>query len=202
MAGTERFAFGFQCQGNSDWTDSLWAGQTSYLNTVVNNSLLTTAFLACFPTSTSFTNLDAYLYTGGSGAAKTYHGLITGKAGTNASLTLPPQLAVVVSLRTGRPGRSYRGRSYLPAPAANQLSAIGGQLGSGTVDALSLAFHDMLASLGTVPDPYIPLPPVVASAKTSAMSLITAITVDSVLDTQRDRRNKLVAAYTKARTVP
>ena len=43
--------------------------------------------------------------------------LPTAQAGVG-SMKCPPQTSMVVSLRTGRPGRSYRGRMYLPSLAA------------------------------------------------------------------------------------
>jgi hypothetical protein len=50
-----------------------------------------------------------------------------GVAGSNGTLNnLPSEVAMVLSLRTAFRGKRYRGRLYLPAPAYDQLTPIGG----------------------------------------------------------------------------
>lgn len=44
-------------------------------------------------------------------------------AGTNANGALPDQNCVLVSLRSGLPGKSNRGRAHLPAPSVNLVTA-------------------------------------------------------------------------------
>lgn len=51
--------------------------------------------------------------------------LSVGTAGTSGSSALPPQCAVVLSLRTALSGRRYRGRMYLPGIPTSKVTSNG-----------------------------------------------------------------------------
>jgi hypothetical protein len=190
LAGGEQFAFGFQAQGNSD--DAQFA-LTQYQGVVVgalNGNLLTTSVLALFPTSTVFTTVTSYLYKGGTGAAFTVQTSLSGKAGTASSSALPNQCAIVVSLLTGIPGRSTRGRAYLPGFASVSMGGVTGQLQTGGVAQVCNAFAAMLSG---IKDTTNGRSPVIASATHGLMTPITGVAIDTIVDTQRRRRDKLTA---------
>lgn len=104
--------------------------------------------------------------------------------GVSASDNLPPQCAVVVSLRTEVANRSGRGRFYLPAPAFN--ACVAGLIGSAAqqdfVDAITRLFAGLDASAIT---------PVLFSRSTFIQTTITDFNIGNVFDTQRRRRNGL-----------
>jgi hypothetical protein len=66
--------------------------------------------------------------------------------GATAGEALPPQCAQVISWRTSLAGRSFRGRSYLPAPTENVQNA--GILNSTQQTALAAIVTQMLAVFG------------------------------------------------------
>lgn len=122
--------------------------------------------------------------------ASTSSAVAVGHAGTarNGSGTqiVPAQVALCCTLNTNFAGRSNRGRVYLPLLAA-PVHPTGSQLGviAGALIALITGLAgDATTALGVAVGPVVG-----ANAK-----LITQVHIDSVLDTQRRRRNGLVPA--------
>jgi hypothetical protein len=109
--------------------------------------------------------------------------------GPNGTLTkvIPSQLSVCVTLRTGAPGASRRGRMFLPCRVQEVLDlegalkvADGGSLISG-----------MAAYMGSVNIAGL-RHCVVVSRKTGEVRNIRTVEVGTIVDTQRRRRNGLV----------
>jgi hypothetical protein len=99
---------------------------------------------------------------------------------------LPPQCAMVVSLRTSLAGRSHRGRSYLPAPDPDTMTT-GGRYGATVCTNMVTAFKAYLDALdGLGHDP------VVYSRLNHAVRVIESIDIGDVVDTQRRRRDTLL----------
>jgi hypothetical protein len=108
------------------------------------------------------------------------------------SQALPPQCALVVTLLTGAPGRSARGRMFLGGlstfltpqgrvlPASQQI----------ITDAMA-SFYVQLRQTNNAPDV---VRPVVVSPTTTTARKITRVQVGNVIDTMRSRRGKLVEA--------
>lgn len=109
----------------------------------------------------------------------------------------PPQTAIVASLRTSLPGRSGRGRLYLPMtgfPLQPNLQMLEAQATAIVTD-LRTWLRD-LANTATAAYP-APGPDhvlVVHSRKTNTAQDVISIQADTVLDTQRRRRDKLVGS--------
>lgn len=108
--------------------------------------------------------------------------------GTATGLNFPPQSAILVSLRTGLIGRSYRGRAYLPPPALNQSEGAG-TITEASAEECGIAFTALLAALQA--DSGVP---VVASfiadgveRTTPVGTPITLVRVDERLRSQRRR---------------
>lgn len=133
-------------------------------------------------------------------------GLATGQAealfgpgvgGSSPGLPLPPDVAVVASLRTGLPGRSKRGRLYLGGFVESSLAA-GGRLNESLRDTIGQA----LASFGqdmkmAPPAGNDTLNWTVLSRTTTSTQKITLIRVGDIFDTQRRRDNKLSETFSQ-----
>lgn len=111
----------------------------------------------------------------------------------SAGAAVPPQVALVVTLLTGAPGRSARGRMFLGGLSTNGLTA-DGRLTTARRDDIVAAmtgFYKDLRQSTAVDDAIRPV--VVSPTKTDARK-ITAIQVGDVFDTMRSRRGSLIEA--------
>lgn len=110
---------------------------------------------------------------------------------STASSQLPPQLAVVMSLRTGARGPGGRGRMYLPITGGGLLS--NGKITSvnqTTLSAAGKAFLEAIHAIG-------PLPAVV-NQRVQRYSSIDRVEIGDMMDVQRKRRNKFDESYVTA----
>jgi len=105
--------------------------------------------------------------------------------GTDATGPVPPQCAVVVSLRTALFNRAGRGRFYLPALATDKVAA--GRILTAARDSIAVASQKMVQSLNgagyTV---------VVYHRGAKTHDNVVSVSVGDVFDTQRRRRDKLI----------
>lgn len=116
--------------------------------------------------------------------------------GTN---TAPPQIAVCATLLTGLAGRTQRGRSYVPYSEGTDAN---GLISSATCQALALATATFLGTFQTISFAGQALYPGLYSARRPGATPITAVRVDNVLDTQRRRRDKIIATAAPQSVVP
>ncbi len=110
-----------------------------------------------------------------------------GVKGTGTS-ALPGQIALCVTLLTGAPGRSNRGRLFL----GGMSTAMSGPNGtvSGTPQAAVVeAVGKFYVALRDQPFGNDDVRPVVVSPTTGTSRKITAVQIGNVLDTMRSRRN-------------
>ena len=116
-------------------------------------------------------------------------------AGTNVNGSLPDQNAVLVSLRSGVPGKSNRGRIHLPAPSVNLVSA--GMLASTDAAKVSARFNGLLT--GMIAGGHNPVLTTYVVSKTGRpVGSITPIVVaetDEVIRTARVRNKSEKAVY-------
>lgn len=115
--------------------------------------------------------------------------LATPKAG-QGSPSKPYQTAVVTSLLTGRPGRSYRGRLYWPAQALSMSTSdlrITGPAAQGIADAMG-AF---LTDVAELTPGGVGVRPVVVSQTLDVATPVTSVSVGNIFDVQRRRRDSL-----------
>lgn len=105
--------------------------------------------------------------------------------GVATAVSLPPQVATVVSLRSTTATRRGRGRMYLP-PLASSAVAAGRLSGAaqGAVVAAAKAMFDSLTGAG--------LTPIIRARDLHQSTTVTSFDVGDVFDTQRRRRNKLI----------
>ena len=137
--------------------------------------------------SGSLLNVRCYYYVG-TGQPASYVGQSTGaRVAGQGSISQAPQVTAVFSLLTGQAGRSYRGRFYWPAQGSPMTSNLTATLPSqSSADAMSSA----LTSMGNL----IPGGNAFAAVVSEARDLVTPVTsvsIDSVLDTQRSRRDNV-----------
>jgi len=105
--------------------------------------------------------------------------------GTGTGEALPPQNAIVVSLRTNTPTRAGRGRFYLPSPVVSTV--VDQRLDSSAqTDILNgaLAMLNHMNGLSWQPEIY--------HRTTITGTDVVSLDVGDVFDNQRRRRNKLV----------
>lgn len=116
-------------------------------------------------------------------------GATTGVAlvGTDAADPLPPQTALVVSLKTAIRTRAGRGRMYLPPFGTDQIDA--GRVPAATVTAVKNAAAALVNDLQATG-----YTPVIYHRGPHTTDVINQVIVGDVYDTQRRRRNKLVEA--------
>lgn len=123
----------------------------------------------------------------GAPASELAEELIGDSGGSSAGNTLPPQCAVAISLLTGFPGRTKRGRMFLPIRGSTLLTGdglLGNTFAQDWADDAAAFFSDFNNSLSGRRI-------VVLSGKDSAAYNITSVSVGNVIDTQRRRRNSL-----------
>lgn len=131
--------------------------------------------------------LNGYYYDGGEfGDSVTYSAELPldENEGTGTPV-MPNQCAVVASLRTGHAGRSFRGRMYLPLIK----SGLGTNAEMDTFEPqiVADAVRDCISSINAGPGPVC-----VVSQTETASTPVTIVEVDSIVDTQRRRRNKML----------
>lgn len=189
LPGGETFAWGYQCLGDPSMTQTqLDSFQGGFVAALTNN-FLTTGVKALFSTNTTYRSVKSYLYGGGSNTILQSLTNITPVSGSSASAALPNQCAIVVTLKSGIPGRSNRGRAYLPMGCAGIL-ANDGQLTSTQAGTIATAFASMLTA---VKSGIAPIQPVVASPTHGSSKNLVSVSVDTRFDVQRRRARSQVA---------
>ena len=115
--------------------------------------------------------------------------------------TFPTQCAIVATLRTDQSGRSARGRVYLPM--GNGSFAVGTATLSTSLAATATGLASFLTAVnGASMGPNSVTASVQSNVGSSPTLLpIKRVTIDNVVDTQRRRRDKIVATVTAAATV-
>lgn len=156
----------------SAWSDATGALWTSALDALVSTDVVMTEVSTASISEETDTQLSRLIDD------------VT-RPGVSEDETLPPQVALVVSLRTAMATRAGRGRFYLPPLAVSTVAD--GRLSSTAQGTVSSAVEAFLTSLGGAS-----LTPVVRGRSTHTSTPITRYDVGDVFDTQRRRRDKLI----------
>ena len=110
---------------------------------------------------------------------------------------LPTQASVVSSLRTATAGRTGRGRRYLPCTAVALQSNHQLLLTQcAVISAAEKALFDSINAYTSVPNNITNALVIVRSAAAQGIRAVRSVVVDSEVDVQRRRSNKIVAAFT------
>lgn len=116
------------------------------------------------------------------------------RGGTGSGNPLPPEVAIVASLRTALAGASYRGRMYLPAPRAGLVTSVG------NIDATSVTTIATAVAAGftavEADTTYGSTIGCVYSRKLRIISSVESVDVGNVFDAQRRRRNSFQESRT------
>lgn len=112
-------------------------------------------------------------------------------AGTGVASGQPPQSAHVCTLATAQPGRSGRGRIYLPGLAGGQLT-VDGMLPDATALTLAQRIRAFIVAVNAL-QPEIKVQ--VHSETKQALYAVTQVRVGNIVDTQRRRRDALTETY-------
>lgn len=199
--GTARIVFSGQLYGGEIWATGFYlsvgtlaspaaAAQLAHdVTTLLKDSGSTAAMSnqasKTWSTQTGWAKTSCYFY-GTTGTKATIQGEWLLPAGLNGtgSGSGPNQSALVVSLRTATPGRSYRGRMFTPFTAG--FGGASGQLAATDTNSIATAWAAAFSamkssSLGT---------PVVVSERLAVATTITAVVVNSRPDIQRRRANR------------
>lgn len=147
----------------------------------------------CWDANTTYTHLAAYSYPAVGPAASQAQLFSAGVVGTGGG-SCPRQCAVVHSLRSGVSGRSGRGRFYMPN-TNNDFSGANGQLPSSTCTALATAFKTWVDGMNVLSVGSAPAILGIAGASTGQHVISTDVVVNSLVDTQRRRTDKLAANF-------
>lgn len=124
---------------------------------------------------------------------------IVGAGGPNK----PYQTALCASLRTGKPGRSYRGRLYFPALAI-AVSSTDARISPVLSTTLSDQIAGWLTAVG-IEGSFLGrtrAEPCIVSQVKQERTTVQTVAIGNVLDTQRRRRDSLVELYTTAAIGP
>lgn len=121
------------------------------------------------------------------------HPFTTALLGTNGVGSLPLQTSIVSSTLSGFPGRSHRGRRYLPVTATTLAS---NQMQTSGVDGLVSAEVTLMNTINTTTLGTGTGTCVIANKK-DFPDVIRSVQIDSEPDVQRRRADKIVATYFK-----
>jgi len=123
---------------------------------------------------------------------------VSPQAGTG-TISMPPQSAVVFSLRTDTPGASGRGRLYWPCLAAS-ISSLGRMTAPLTSDLATqwVSYSNSIRGALATAFPTIGFDLAVRSKTTLTTPHVVRVQVGNIIDTQRRRRDNLPEAYAVA----
>lgn len=170
------------------------------------NALVATWWGVCKASSavdTDWRKTSLYYYPAGGDNAtvvsvSTASGNVPGTGGAPA----PTEAAIVQSLRSTNPGRSGRGRVYLPA--TGQVFQSNHQLTLAQCVTYCTATKNLLTALNayvSVPADITNATPIVRSDTDSTGYGIVRVVVDSSIDTQRRRGDKIVPAFSSSQFI-
>jgi len=195
--GVQDVSWGFWLGvGNVDFiSQSDLDGITADVKTAVDAFLQTSTVAKWWTSQEVFTGVQCYAYFASSVTADLQAEALfaAGRAGSGTA-NHPKETSIVVSLRSGTPGRSGRGRFYLPATGI-AMDATGVVSSDTDVDNLGNAADTMFTTLGTATWELV-----VASFTKGRVYPVTSLVTDNRPDTQRRRTDKISATHTKVNT--
>lgn len=185
------------------WTESVTPPSTqAQLQTDCNAiaAFCTTFYNSLKPTIYSayaFTEVDMYQYVyPGSTATLQAQTILTPNAGGKATAGSPIDTCIVASIRSSVPGRSNRGRMYLPYH--DTISATTGMLSAATNNTYGTAVKTLFTSVAG----YAGYVPVVVSRTHGTWQPVSSIVTDNKPDVQRRRENRLLPTATQVLAFP
>ena len=144
--------------------------------------------------SSTFDKVSAYFYPSVAGNATAAGESTVAAVAGSGGVILPYQSSLVFTLQTGQPGRSYRGRMYLPFVTA---AMVNGRIStsSTTLAARALQVSTLLATIADEMPSIAGGRPVIVSKAQNAITPVISVRVGNVMDTQRRRRDALAESF-------
>lgn len=171
-----------------------WATAIAALN---GGHVLDTVLLGLIGSSSTVDTVRTESFTANGDLTQAAEAPVETSTNGSAAVHAPLQVALVASLLTGRPGRSYSGRIYWPALSA-PMNSTTARVNPADVETFATSTAALLELIAEAAPVDAALAPVVVSHKLQIQTPVTTVRVGDVLDTQRRRRDKLVEAYTGA----
>lgn len=148
---------------------------------------------------TTLSSLRAYSYAAGATKSSAEASITMALVGTPSRI-LPTQCSLVVSLRSGNSSRHGRGRIYLPVGGSVNITA--GQYTSAACTALATATKTYLDALNASSiAPAVNHGLAVATGGSNPAIIVQGIQVNSKIDTQRRRTDKIGATFNSIQTL-
>lgn len=175
--------------GNRLWYTTMGATLLSGESVVQYASAMDTLWLTHMAPASALINghtlLPTTVYANVSGALET-HTIGVSTVTTGAGTSVPPNSSVILRKRTPLAGRAFRGRMYLPSCFINEtLVDNAGVIAGSAVTTLQNRANAWLAAATAQGRSLVLLHE--ASSPASIPTALTALTIDSVLGTQRKR---------------
>lgn len=181
LPGGEEFSTGFSVDGSGGFDQAGLDALVNSVNTAFTASAFLTDWQASNTDNVAIKFITAYYYATPGPATLVSQKASTFVGSSSSAIPMPNQCAVVLTLLTGRPGRSYRGRMYWPM--LNTARGHDGQMNNTQVTAYATDFAAFLHTLGST----YAIHPVVASTVKNSLTAITAVACDTRVDVQRRR---------------
>lgn len=192
LRGTQTWSMGLSVANDGTATGAELFTYLGSVDTFVKAFMTSAGVQQVTDSTTLYQTLAAYSYPAVGGSFATAGLASSGTAGTGSSAT-PSQCALVLSLRSGRSGRAGRGRMYLPATSAAAMAS-NGQYSLTTVTNVATAAKTMLDGINTLSIGAAGAPVVIASRASGVTAPVNTVQVDTKIDTQRRRTDKIVRA--------
>ena len=197
LRGGEIFSFGQWFDPGTALTHSTLGDLVTTCKTAFD-STLRPALQARMTASDGGDSVSGYYYDGSGPRAADQYTIPDAWVGSASAANVPGDMCAVVTTLTGRPGRSYRGRAYLPWTGPGLIN---GQFTSSDCTALANAYQSWLTTVKTATTPFANANPVICSQTKSVLTPVTQVKVDSKPDVQRRRLEKVAALFSALATV-
>lgn len=187
FGGSEEWQFSHHVSGGD--TDLTLAQVESYAGAYYDSLTGDVDFMAEFTSNVVFSGWRATLINSTTGGTISVGNGGTAAPGTGtAGDTMPPQIAICVSLRTGLSGPQNRGRFYLPTPQFGTVTTAGRLDPDNITDMLTSLNAAFTAATTAVGGTVV----IVYSRTHHAYQPVLRMDIGDVFDTIRRRRDKLV----------
>lgn len=201
LYGLQDWSTGYWIQGGADATDPTPAEMQLSLQSIwALASAPYTGFRPLNFTTSTVDGLRGYWYSSAGGPATSVGDYAPAGGSTGTGTTRQPPLAsIVMSLQTGRAGRSYRGRMYMPISGCPALAS-NGEVPTAQVDALATATQNHFNACNAIDwsGSWLKSGTIVVASDTKGVSTpVTSVEIDSIVDTQHRRSNDFSATYRK-----
>lgn len=163
-----------------------WCVALAALNT---NKVVPASFQGMLSSAAALTTVRAEYIDSGGVVAQVAEVVLGSPVIGGSAPNKPPQVSAVMSLLTGRPGRSYRGRQYWPLMYLAAMNGV--QVQDTAAQQWATDWATFLAAAGDAAGTDFAMKPAVFSGTLGTTDLVQTVAVDTVMDTQRRRRNSL-----------